>query len=294
MKNRIYIYLLVLTFLMPVFTFAQTIKGDGNIVKKDIAVSGFNKINSLGSFNVFISQSESEKLTVEGDDNLMQYFSAEVSGKELNLSFTKGSISPTKFDVYVTVKELNKLSGVGSGDVKSLNTIKSDKFKLEHVGSGNLDFSVSSTDLKVEITGSGDSKVTADATNCSVEHTGSGNMIFNFDNPKGNVKAEHTGSGDMTAKINSMNAMIDNNGSGNLTAEGSAANLKLESNGAGKFKGESFTTDSLKVELNGSGDVKLNCTKEAVVEINGSGDLYLAGDYTIKKIESNGSGKLIK
>lgn len=293
MKNIIYTTLLIVSLILPGIAMPQTVKGSGTIIKKDITVSGFNKLSSLGSFNVYIRQGDAEKLTVEGDDNLMEYFSAEVAGKELSLTFTK-NVSPTKFDVYVDVKELNRFSGVGSGDIKSMNTIKADKFKLEMVGSGNLDFGISSTDLKIEVTGSGNSKVTATATNCSVDHTGSGDMTLSFDNSQGNIKAEHTGSGNMTASIKSMNAMIENSGSGNFTADGITSNLKLENDGSGDFKGDKFTTDKLHVEVNGSGNVNLNCNSEAAIEINGSGDLYLAGNYKVNKIETNGSGRLKK
>ncbi|MCE1164121.1 MAG: DUF2807 domain-containing protein [Bacteroidetes bacterium] len=292
MKNIIYTTLLVIA-LLPGIVFAQTVKGSGTIIKKDISVSGFNKITSLGSFNIYLKQSDAEKLTVEGDDNIVQYFSAEVSGRELNLTFTK-NVSPTKFDVYVEVKELNKFSGVGSGDIKTMNTIKADKFKLEMVGSGNLDFAVSSTDLKIEVTGSGNSKINAAATNCSVEHTGSGDMTLSYDNNQGNIKAEHTGSGDMTASIKSMNAMISNSGSGNFIADGNTANLKLENDGSGDFKGDKFATDKLNVEVNGSGNVNLTCNSEAAIELNGSGDLFLSGNYKVNKIETNGSGRLKK
>jgi hypothetical protein len=294
MKNIISLSLLALTFLFCGSAYTQSVKGNGNIVKKDFPVSGVNKISSLGSFNVYVKQSDAEKLSVEGDENLMEYFIADVSAGELSLSFNKNNVSPTKFDVYVDVKNLNKLDAVGSGNVKSENTIKSDKFSLEMVGSGNLDFNISSTDLKIEVTGSGNAKIIASATNCKTEHTGSGNMDLSYDNSQGNIKVEHAGSGDMTASLKSQNAILDNSGSGDFSVEGSTSNLKLENSGSGKFRGEKYTTDYLKVELNGSGDASLTCNKEAGIEINGSGDLYLSGNYTIKKIENNGSGKLKK
>ncbi|MDD5360884.1 MAG: DUF2807 domain-containing protein [Ignavibacteria bacterium] len=294
MKNIITLSLIVFTFLFYGSAYTQSVKGNGNIIKKDIPVSGMNKISSLGSFNVFIKQSDAEKLNVEGDENLMEYFLAEVSGGELSLSFSKNNVSPTKFNVYVEVKNLNKLDAVGSGNVKSENTIKSDKFYLEMVGSGNLDFNISSTDLIIDVTGSGDAKIIASATNCKTEHTGSGNMDLTYDNSQGNIKLEHAGSGNMTANLKSQNAILDNSGSGDFSVEGFTSNLKLENSGSGKFRGEKYAADYLRVELNGSGDASLICNKEAGIEINGSGDLYLGGNYTVKRIENNGSGKLKK
>ena len=269
-------------------------KGNGNIVTKTISVSSFSKISALGSFDVVLNQSGTEKVVVEGDENLIQYFKADVSGGELDLNFTKNNLKPTKFIVTVDVKSINKVEVTGSGDLRTGTAITSDKFKLEHVGSGNVDFEISAKELHIELTGSGDDKINANADMLKVEHTGSGNAVLLFNNPSASVEVDHTGSGDFTASLKSTNAKLENNGSGDFTASGSTTNLKLENNGSGNFNGEKYSADKLGVEMNGSGEVSLTCNMEASVEINGSGDLHLKGNYTIKKIETTGSGRLIK
>ena len=42
------------------------------------------------------------------------------------------------------------------------------------------------------------------------------------------------------------------------------------------------------------GGAEFICNKEASIVLYGSGDLKLKGEYKIKNIEMNGSGKLIK
>ncbi|MCU0372028.1 MAG: DUF2807 domain-containing protein [Ignavibacteria bacterium] len=293
MKTTKVLFLVVILSVAFGFAWSQD-KGNGNIVTKTISVSSFSKISALGSFDVILNQTGTEKVVVEGDENLIQYFKADVSGSELSLNFSKNNLKPTKFIVHVDVKNINKVEVTGSGDLKTGSTITADKFKLDHVGSGNLDFDVSSKELKIEVTGSGDAKINAKADVFKLEHTGSGNAVLSFDNPSASIDIEHTGSGNFSAVLKSTNAKLENSGSGDFTASGITTNLKLENNGSGNFEGEKYSADKLDVEMNGSGSVSLKCNMEASVEINGSGDLHLKGNYTVNKIETTGSGRLIK
>ena len=47
------------------------IKGNGNVVKETREVSSFDGIKVGGAFNVYLSQSGTESLTIEADENLL-------------------------------------------------------------------------------------------------------------------------------------------------------------------------------------------------------------------------------
>ena len=291
MKNLLFV-LLGLLFISS-YTYSQDTKGNGNIVKKDFTVSNVYKVSNISQANIIITQSESENLSVEIDENLLSYFEYKATdGIEIHLN--RNNISPTKFNVYVNVKELRKIENTGSGNITSTNTIIGNSFKMEQTGSGNVDLSLSAKEFKVEVTGSGNSNIKTDAEFCKVEHTGSGNISLKDDNVKSNVKFEHTGSGNADVDVKGVNFDFSNSGSGKGKISGTATNFKLENNGSGDIKGNAFVTDNCSVEMSGSGDAEFTCNKEAIVELNGSGDLKLKGEYKINKIEMNGSGKLVK
>jgi hypothetical protein len=291
MKKLLYLFLALI--FAATYSYSQEVKGSGNIIKKDFQISNINKIGNISSANIFITQSESENLSVEIDDNLLQYFDYK-NGAGVEIKLNGKSISPTKFNVYVNVKGLKKIENIGSGNVTSTNTIKGTQFKLEQTGSGDVDLNVSATELKVDVTGSGNTAIKSDADFCNTEHMGSGNISLKIDNVKSSMKIEHTGSGNIDVDVKGTNLAFTNTGSGNGTITGTSANFKLENEGSGDVTGKAFTTDYCNVELSGSGDAEFNCNKEASIELNGSGDLKLKGDYKVKNIEMNGSGKLIK
>ncbi len=291
MKKLIYLFLAII--FAASYSYSQEIKGNGNVIKKDFQVSNVNKISNLTQANIFITQSESDNLSVEIDDNLLKYFEYKVKGG-IEINLTANNVSPTKFNVYISAKELKKIENTGSGNINSTNTIIGKSFKLEQTGSGNVDLNISAKEFKVEITGSGNSIIKSDAEFCKAEHTGSGNAIFRIDNIKSNFKFQHTGSGNVDIDVKVNNFAFTNTGSGDCKITGTSAFFKLGNFGSGDINGNGFNTDYCNVEMSGSGDAEFICNKEASIELNGSGDLKLKGDYIVKSIEMNSSGKIIK
>ncbi len=286
--------MLIGIFFVSALSYSQSLKGSGNIIKKDLQVSKIDKIVNLTSANIIVTQSESDKLTVELDDNLIQYLEYKGGTNEIEITFNKGNIQPTKFNVYINVTDLKKLENNGSGNISSTNTIKAKSFEFEHTGSGNSSLSINASSFKSDITGSGNANINSDAEMCSIEHTGSGNISINNENINATVKFEHTGSGNSNVKAMCKTLDLSVMGSGDTKIQGSAAVLNLESTGSGDITGESFIAEKCNISMLGSGNVKFKCNISADIEITGSGDLELSGDYKIGKISTTGSGKLIK
>jgi hypothetical protein len=63
--------------------------GSGKIVTETRQVSGFDKVSVSGGGELIIIQDGTESVTVETDDNLMQYLVAEVRGGTLDLYLEK-------------------------------------------------------------------------------------------------------------------------------------------------------------------------------------------------------------
>ncbi|OGO16907.1 MAG: hypothetical protein A2Z14_01960 [Chloroflexi bacterium RBG_16_48_8] len=57
----------------------QTIQGSRNIITEARDVGGFNRIELEGMGKVILTQGEEESLTIEADDNLMEYITTEVT-----------------------------------------------------------------------------------------------------------------------------------------------------------------------------------------------------------------------
>lgn len=62
------------------------VQGNGNIVSKEVKVSSFIRLHLSGKGVIELHQSDEEKVVFETDENLLEYFEAENSGRTLYVS----------------------------------------------------------------------------------------------------------------------------------------------------------------------------------------------------------------
>lgn len=81
------------------------VKGNGNIVSKEIKVSSFVRLHLSGKGVIELHKSDDEKVIVETDENLQEYFDVVNSGRTLYVSseakFKKPIFTSCKIKVYI-------------------------------------------------------------------------------------------------------------------------------------------------------------------------------------------------
>ena len=214
-----------------------TIEGSGNVVTETRTVDEFDQISVEGFGKLNVEVGPAVSLTVEAEDNVLQYLITEVRGSTLKV----GSDDDHEFrnveePVYtITTPSLVKVSIAGSGDVTATG-IETDDFDVSIAGSGDVitpEVVVGSFD--VSISGSGDVEPTGTTTSLGVSINGSGNF-----RGEGLVVAD---------------AEVDINGSGDVTVNAS---------------------DTLDVSINGSGSVRYLGDPEVTQSVDGSGSVSRA------------------
>lgn len=102
------------------------------------------------------------------------------------------------------------------------------------------------------------------------------------------------GSGNILTEVFASEITASVNGSGNIIINGTVKDANIEINGTGDFKGlalDAFTSD---IEINGSGNVRLNVKNDLSVNIKGSGSVYYLGEPNIRtKIDGSGEVKKV-
>ena len=292
MKNII--YLILISCFLSLTADSQTLNGNGNVIQKEIPLNAISKISNLVSANIFITNSYSDKLILEIDENLVNNFQYELNDNDISITSNKKGFSPTKFNLYFSVSRLNAIENKGSGDINTTNVIQSENFSLLNAGSGNCNIKVNSKNLNSKVTGSGNASIESDADICNLEQHGSGSINLSNKNTNSNIQFENNGSGNSIIKSNSKNIELFLRGSGDVKIEGYSLNFTFHSLGSGDLDGQEFNTDNCDAKLSGSGDAEFYCNNTADIQILGSGDLKLHGECKINKISTLGSGKLIK
>jgi hypothetical protein len=151
------------------------IRGSGNVIQEDRDVSSFDRVATTSSGDVVITQTGQESLTVETDDNIMQYVETEVRGGTLYLGIKPGaSVSTTRLRFTVTANDLAGLETSSSGDIES-GSIDTDRLEVEVSSSGDIRIdSLTAETLAVKISSSGSVEVSGEVSEQDVNLSSSG------------------------------------------------------------------------------------------------------------------------
>ncbi|MCB0471768.1 MAG: DUF2807 domain-containing protein [Flavobacteriaceae bacterium] len=213
--------------------FNKKVKGNGKIVTITRNVDSYDQVAVAGSFNVELVAGTEGKLTVQMDENLLEYLVTEVEGSKLKIRWEKGINVYTKSKLLITVpfEDIYGVALAGSGDIIANDIIKGDSFGAALSGSGDMNLKVDVNSLKTAISGSGDIDVAGNSVTLDCAISGSGD----FDGSKLNSKevtVAIAGSGDASVgTVADLNVKIA--GSGDVTYSGNPKkNVKISGSGS--------------------------------------------------------------
>lgn len=237
MKKSI-LFVVAILSLNSIDALAQSwkkVKGNGNLITQNRSVGSFDAVEAAGSFDVYLVKGKEGEMTIQGDENLMEYLETEVKNGDLKIKWKKGYSINTmnNFVVSLAVEEISGLGLSGSGKIESKIPLKSDHFSTSVSGSGDMVITIEANELEVAISGSG-----------NIDFEGAVNI---FD-------ASVSGSGDIDAKkLRCKNANLRISGSGGAYLDVSDELFaRVSGSGDIKYKGDPAKQD---VKVSGSGKV---------------------------------------
>ncbi|KPL15864.1 MAG: hypothetical protein AMS26_06460 [Bacteroides sp. SM23_62] len=196
------------------------LRGNGVPGEETRTIQGFTGVVSEGEFDVFIVPDADFGITLEADENLIQYIRTRVSGNTLivDQGTRKCLRSDNPIRITVHMPQVEYLNLTGSGMITGDN-IEADELTVHLTGSGLIDLRGLNTGLlDALITGSGEMIFWGETVDADLDITGSG-MIKAFHLESVNCIANISGSGSMQVKVEKLlTAYIS--GSGNIYYQG--------------------------------------------------------------------------
>lgn len=215
----------------------EEINGNGKMTTQSRTVSEYDQVSLLGNMDVELVQGKEGNLKVEAEENLIKYIITEVEDNSLKIRVKKGyNLDPShNMHIKVTVpfESLEAVTLTGSGDIYSTDEIRSKRFDIRIVGSGDVKLFVTAKDAKASITGSGDIALKGSAENFDCKVTGSGDIsAFNFKSEI--VHATVLGSGDIEVYA-SEELTAKTPGSGDIEYKGNPRKEDFKTMGSGSI-----------------------------------------------------------
>ena len=190
------------------------IQGSGTAKSEQRNVSGFSKIEAGGAMNIEITAQGDFSVTVEADDNLLQYIKTETRGDTLKI-YSEGKISPkTKMNVKISMPDIEGLDVSGASNAVVSN-VKTDSLELNASGASKIKIEGEAKDLDSDASGA--SKI--DAENLRVE----------------NAKVEASGASSSTVSATGE-LKADASGASSIYYTGEPKNINQKSSGASSVK----------------------------------------------------------
>lgn len=233
-----------LLIIFPIFS---------SIAQQTRNVADFNVIKAGDTFNIIVSQSDTNYVHVDADEKSQLLIKTEVKDSTLSIIGTANITSDNPVLINVGVKSLSKLNITGSANVKSGNKLTCGKLTIESNGAGMVHLDVKANEVITKISGIGN--VTLIGTSQMIDATlsGPGNLIAtNMEVDKAIVKV--SGAGD--AKVNvKQNLDVDISGSGSVIYKGKPSDRNINITGIGSVResksgdGEETARDTTKLKL---------------------------------------------
>ncbi|WP_149277505.1 head GIN domain-containing protein [Pareuzebyella sediminis] len=214
----------------------KKIKGNGNLVTIKRSVANYEGVAVSGWFDVDLVEGREGNLSLEGEENLLEYIVTEVKNGSLNIRVKKGAnLKPSSWNqgirITVPVEDIENISMSGSGDIVGKTTLKASKFQTAMSGSGDITLHVMANTMTATMSGSGDMNLAGKVKDFEASVSGSGD-IKAYDLTADNVQATISGSADIKVTAKEMlKARVS--GSGDISYRGNPKKVDTKTSGSG-------------------------------------------------------------
>ncbi len=238
-KNQTVLVFICLLFASTSYAqWNKSIKGNGKMTTVTRTTSDYDGINCAGSFDFILVEGTEGKITIEGEENLIEYVVTEVKNgalvvkakNDVNLKSSKNKT----IKITIPFKDIEKVSLAGSGDLWNEEVLTSNDIDISLAGSGDVVLNIKASNVKASITGSGDITLKGLTNALKASVTGSGDF-HGFDLQANNTDVSVTGSGDAKVVCNeNLKARVT--GSGDISYKGNPKTEDTNVAGSGSIK----------------------------------------------------------
>jgi hypothetical protein len=235
--------------------FPFSINGTGPIVTQTFDLDPFDEIASETVIDIEVVQGNSQQVTAEGNENMMNFIKLKVVNHKLYVDLREGSYNHFELKVYVTIPSVKEVELESTGNVYLEEFTNLESLDLYCRSTGNID---------------------ADG-------------IFDIENK---LKVESHSTGNISINTNCEEIEVEATSTGNVTIKGSCNNQTVELNGTGNYNAFDLYSEECTVVNKGIGDARVYVSDILHATIKSIGSIYYKGDPKVY-VQDSSIGNLI-
>lgn len=190
----------ILAFLMTSCNFDMNfvgVKGNGNVITKERILNGtFNEIKISRGLDVYLTQSDTESIKVQADENLHDIIITEIKGNVLRIYTDENINYSSAQKVMVSFENITKIISTSGSDVFSTNTITAKELVLKVTSGSDMELAINTESVDCKSTSGADLKLSG-ITNTLYAESTSGSDIDAGDLTSNTCNARATSGSDI-------------------------------------------------------------------------------------------------
>jgi len=173
------------------------VNGDKNVITKTRKIANsFTEIKVSTGLDLYITQGNKNKVTVEADENLHEIIITEVEDGVLKIYSEKSIWRATAKKIHVTIKDLNVLTATSGSDVYGKGIINTDEISISATSGADINIKVNATSVETNSTSGSDIHISGITINHASNAT-SGSEIEAYELESKNTLAKATSGADI-------------------------------------------------------------------------------------------------
>ncbi|XCF06999.1 head GIN domain-containing protein [Tamlana crocina] len=171
---------IIVTFILSLVLFSCNfdmsfnpgVKGNGQVITTDRPITeGFSTIKATEGLNVILTQSKTESISVEADENLQELILTDVENGVLKIH-TKSQIGKaTAKNIRVSFSIVSEIISTSGSEVSSTNTITAEQLNLKSTSGSDMSLDVDTAVLTCKSTSGSDMRLSGKTTKLVAEAT---------------------------------------------------------------------------------------------------------------------------
>ena len=140
------------------------VSGNGDVITKERPLKDtFNSVKISRGLNLYLSQNDTERLTIEADENLHHLITTTVENNTLIISTTENIGIATSKNIMLNFKNLSSIKATSGSDVFSTNTIQAEDIELNTTSGSDMKLSITALSISCHATSGSDIELEGEA-----------------------------------------------------------------------------------------------------------------------------------
>jgi len=207
-------------------------KGNGIVIQDTRTVTEeFTAISASEGLDVYITQANETSISIEADENIEALIRTDIKDGKLTIHTSENIGRATK-KIYVTLPIITELKSSSGANIKTKNSIKTDKIKLVTSSGAHLKLDIIANNISAHSSSGSSIKISGNTSNLTTKassgaHIRAKNLITKTCNAKAS-----SGSGIVVNVLHLLNANASSGGNISYTGK---ANVKSNSSISGSI-----------------------------------------------------------